>query len=264
MSDTTVIQERLAPYTRIGLVELDASAALPHRVDTKYLLPTGQLAEVLDELAVTHAVLDIDGSTGFDYRSAYFDTPVLSCFHAHRQGRRLRWKIRTRTYQNSGRTRLEVKLKDGRGATDKHALVLPGPRASDPTQARDFLHQVLTTRYRVDAPAALITTLVVCHQRMTLTEPSAGARVTIDTGLWFNGRDGQSGLRPGLALVETKSLHGRSRADAALHATHARPVAVSKYCTGMALTSPDLPEQPWRRLLRDYFLAGSHRALVAA
>jgi hypothetical protein len=255
------LQQRLSSCPRIGLGELDAAAALAHRVDTKYLVAQPHLAEVVDRLADAHAVLAIDGVSGFSYRSTYLDTPELVSFHDHRRGRRLRWKLRTRVYEDSGRTRLEVKLKDGRGATDKHAIVLPAPVPGVPQQSAAFLAEVLAARYRVAAPTALVATLVTRHHRTTLADPEHGARVTIDTDLAFAGGTGSARLRPDVVLIETKSARGRSVADLALRRAGARPVAVSKYCAGMALTHPELPDQPWRPLLRRHF---THQTLKAA
>ena len=80
------------------LAEVDAAAALQHRVDRKYLLPIAVAAHLVASLADTHRVLDIDGRRTTDYRSTYFDTPGLLAWRAHAQGRRHRWKVRTRLY----------------------------------------------------------------------------------------------------------------------------------------------------------------------
>ena len=77
--------------------------------------------------------------------------------------------------------------------------------------------------------------------------------MTVDTDLRMTSRSGQARMRPDLALVETKSPSGRSAADHALRAAGLRPSSVSKYCAGMALLDPDLPNHPWRQLVRRHF-----------
>ena len=106
----------------IGLEALDAAAALRTRVDRKYLLPTADLPDLLDALRDTHAALEIDGRRWFHYDSVYFDTEGLLTARAHVQGRRRRFKCRSRHYVETGRCVFEIKLKGLRGRTLKHQL----------------------------------------------------------------------------------------------------------------------------------------------
>jgi hypothetical protein len=250
---TTAAWSRFRP---VDLAQLDAASALTHRVDTKYLVPVDVLAGVLERLRPTHACLDIDGRREFRYTSRYVDTPELSCFHDHRRGIRKRWKARTRLYEDSGQARWEVKLKDGRGMTVKHALQLPagGSDALTP-QMRSFLGEVLRRDYQLAAPAELITTLTVDYRRSTLTQLGQENRMTVDTDLQMTSSNGHALLRPDLALVETKSPSGRSAADHSLRAAGARASSVSKYCAGIALLNQDLPNHPWRQLLNRHFIS---------
>lgn len=239
---------------RIGLDGL-GEADLQRRVDRKYLVPLRDLAALADALTASHRLLAVDGLTSFDYRSSYLDTPDLACYHAHRQGRRLRWKARTRLYADSGRCRFEVKLKTGRGDTDKHSvLVGADEHGSLPPSGSALLQQVLAERYRLPAPGRLVPSLLVEHQRTTLVATDGSGRLTVDSGLRFTAPSGASAQLAGdLVLVETKSAAGRSTADRLLRAAGLRPVSVSKYSSGLALTYPGLPDQPWRRLLREHF-----------
>ncbi|WP_230854391.1 VTC domain-containing protein [Arthrobacter terrae] len=66
--------------------------------------------------------LEIGPRRVFEYESVYFDTPELEQFRAHRQGRRRRYKVRTRTYVDSGLCMFEVKFKGQRGQTVKHRM----------------------------------------------------------------------------------------------------------------------------------------------
>lgn len=265
MSAAELVAAEWLRFAPVDLAELNGAAALAHRVDTKYLVRATLLADVLDQLRPTHACLDIDGQRSFPYRSRYVDSPELGCYHDHRRGVRRRWKARTRTYLDSGVTRWEVKLKDGRGMTIKRALPLPD-HADDQgrlaPEMRRFLTDVLDEDYGLPAPADLRTTLTVGYRRSTLTERGEENRITVDTALQMTAGDGQAHLRPDLVLVETKSPAGRSAADRALRAAGVRPASVSKYCAGLALLHPALPDHPWRRLLRHHFVTTpvlSHR-----
>jgi hypothetical protein len=246
-------------FAGAGRVALHAlgDADLQRRVDRKYLLPRDLLGVLAPELAATHALLEVDRRTDFRYRSAYLDTPELACFHAHRQDRRLRWKARTRLYADSGLCRFEVKLKTGRGDTDKHAQQIGAEAFGTlPAAGRALLDRALSERYGVGAPRLLAPTLEVRHRRSTLVTRDARdapERLTVDWDLGFWGGGGEGRLRDDLVLVETKSRDGRSVADLLLRHAGARPVPLSKYSVGMALTRPQLPDQPWRPLLRRCF-----------
>jgi len=216
-----------------------------------------QLVGLADALTDAHDLLTVDGLSAFSYRSRYFDTPELDCFHAHRQGRRLRWKVRNRLYEDSGRCRFEIKLKTGRGDTDKHAVLIPGSSVETvPADGRALLGQLLAERYRLAAPAVLVPALTVRHRRCTLVAGDGSGRVTFDWDLHFSSSEGaHARLRDDLVLAETKSRDGRSTADRLLHGAGVRPVSVTKYCVGIALTHADQPDQPWRPLLARHFTA---------
>lgn len=253
-ADTPAVTAALRSCEVIGLDEL-GEADLQRRTDVKYLVTLDQLAELAPALAAGHRVLTVDGLRAFDYRSSYLDTPDLACFHAHRQGRRLRWKARTRLYADSGRCRFEVKLKTGRGDTDKHALVLTSDRyGTAPAEGLALLQVLLRDRYGVAAPDHLVPGLEVSHRRTTLVGPEKGSRVTLDSDLGFRATDGRRGaLNLGTVLVETKSADGRGPADLLLRSAGIRPSSVSKYAVGTALTCAGVPDQPWRGLIRRTF-----------
>ncbi len=254
MSGGPAADVTFAAAPRIGLEALGA-ADLQRRVDRKYLLTTQQLGVVAEQLRISHALLEVDGLTRFAYRSSYLDTPSLECFFAHRQGRRLRWKARTRLYADSGRCRFEVKLKTGRGQTNKCALVISADEyGTVPSSGLDLLTQSLATNYRVLPPVELVPSLTVSHLRSTLVARHDAARFTVDYDLVMTAPDGRTArLREDLVLVETKSERGRSTADVVLREAGIRPVSVSKYCAGIALTRAGAPAQPWRPMLQRNF-----------
>jgi hypothetical protein len=54
-------------------------------------------------------------------------------------------------------------------------------------------------------------------------------------------------------VVETKNGSVASSADRELWRRGHRPVAISKYATGLAALHADLPAAPWKRVLRQHF-----------
>jgi hypothetical protein len=242
----------------IGLDELELAAGLLERVDVKYLVPLGTVAAMIDRLRGSHRVLTIDGAVWFEYRNTYFDSPSLTSFREHVQGRRRRFKCRSRLYVGSGEHAFEVKLKGLRGQTVKRRLrceplsagLLGGP-------ALGFLRDCLAEGYGRRLEGAMAPVLAVGYHRLTLAAPSYGERVTCDVALGVRGDTGREGrLREGFAIVEAKSTTGRSAADRALRALGARPIAdCSKYCLGIGLTRPGEPANRFRPLMRRYFTA---------
>lgn len=102
---------RLAQLAPVDLATVMAVAPLARRVDRKYLVPAPDAARLVAALAGTHRVLRIGGRRSTTYRSTYLDTDDLLLCRAHLQGRRLRWKARSRLYVEDGLCRFEVKVR---------------------------------------------------------------------------------------------------------------------------------------------------------
>ena len=251
-ADAAVGLDRFAP---LGLDELDSSAALQTRVDRKYLVCLDRLEDVLAAMDPGTRVLEIDGERSFAYASVYFDTPGLSSYLGAVHRRRDRFKVRTRSYLDTGSCWVEVKTRGPRGATVKtrqeHATDQPHTL---PVPAWQFASGALGGRRVADLDGPLAPTLVSTYRRTTLHVPGRyggpASRTTIDTGLvWTDPRTGAEHPLGELAIIETKTGSAASPTDRLLWRHGIRPVRISKYGTGMAVLHPDLPAHPWRRVL---------------
>ncbi len=246
----------LAARDGVDLAELNERAALLSRVDRKYVLPVATVVGVLQGLPATVRVLDLDGERLARYESVYFDTPELASFHATVHRRRRRFKVRTRTYLDSGDSFLEVKTRGGRGLTVKERRPCsPSSRRRLGADDGEYAAQVLAGAAvpPVDT-TRLAATLGVTYRRATLLLPApdgTATRATIDVGLrWLAPGETDHGIDvPGLAVVETKSPGHAGALDRLLWAGGHRPVSVSKYGTGLAALHPALPANRWRRTL---------------
>ncbi len=203
----------LARRAPVDLAQVLATAALTTRVDQKYLVPTELLPDLVDRLPERLAVLSIDGRRLFDYESVYFDTACFELYHQHVQGRRKRYKARTRTYRDTGEVMLEVKLKGHRGATVKERLPYAGEDGRALTgEGRAFLHAVVDEAYGLAVPE-LEPRLTTAYRRSTLVDLAEQSRATIDLDLSWS--DGETAWAAGdLALVESKSASGAGAVDA--------------------------------------------------
>lgn len=235
----------------VSLAALDAHASLQTRVDRKYFVPLPLVDELLAAYAARLRVLDIDGRRSFGYRSVYFDTPDLDCFRRHKQGQRRRFKVRTRTYRDSGLCRLEVKGKGARSETIKKSVRYDSRLASWLTQAaRQFVVEQLELPGAADG---LRPTLDTRYQRTTVLDRASGSRATFDTSLAFNREGRIAASTEDAVLVETKSEGAAGPLDRWLWGHGVRPEAMSKYCLGVAMLYPEVRANPWHRILRRHF-----------
>jgi hypothetical protein len=249
------VAEYLAGLARrpvVGLAELLAVAELTTRVDQKYLVPTTLLPDLMAGLPDRLAVLSIDGRRVFDYESVYFDTEGFALYHQHVQGRRKRFKARTRTYRDTGEVMFEVKLKGRRGETVKERLPYAAPAPGALTdEGRAFLHAVVDAAYGVPVPM-VGPRLTTAYRRSTLVDLAHRSRVTVDLDLRWSDEQSRCAAAD-LALVESKSAVGSGPVDLALARMGVRPVRMSKYCIGVALLHPDMAANKWNRLLVRHF-----------
>lgn len=233
----------------VSLDTLNERAALLARTDRKYLLTAEEATRFVAALPAGTRALEIDGRRRFAYASTYLDTPSLASFHATARRRPHRGKVRIRTYRDTGERQLEVKTRRG-SATVKTRCPWVGDWDED--AAAFVAEQLDAGSVRLDG--ALQPTVGVDYQRSTLLLPHACARVTLDQGLaWSDLRGGPleaAHLAVGdLVVVETKTPGHAGDADRALWRLGRRPVALSKYATGLAALDPRLPRNRWHRTL---------------
>ncbi|MGI5532277.1 polyphosphate polymerase domain-containing protein [Streptomyces syringium] len=247
----------------ISLAEVNERAELLARFDRSYLVPVDIYLRIVERLTDPRRpggpfrALTIDDRRAFQYHSVYYDTPGLRSFHDHRQGRRLRFKIRERVYQDSGERQFEIKLKGRRGDTVKHRRPLTGEDTPLDGRCRAFLADTLHRVYGIDSPAALHPSLSTDYLRATLV--ADGERITCDAGLVCEDLRAGRTVRcdPGLVLVETKTAGHLTEADLLLHSHGVRPAVFTKYCGAFAALRPALPANRWRRAARRAFDAGT-------
>lgn len=251
----------LSDLPTVTLDELLVRAELQTRIDRKYVLDASLLAPVLakvDDLRV----LDIDQRRTFGYLSVYFDTPQLEAFYGGGQGRRRRFKVRTRVYLESDDAMLEVKTRGPRGTTVKTRLPYDLADADRLTPAgRTFVAATLRAHQVTDVRVGELTpSLQTTYRRSTLLLGSFGthgsaSRATIDTDLAWR-RPGPAGARVHggpMVIVETKGGATPSALDRALWRHGIRPSTISKYGTGLAALDDALPDLKWHRTLTRHF-----------
>ncbi len=250
--------QALAAFESISLAGANELAELQTRIDRKYLVDEATLWELLDAMAPTLRVLDIDGDQSCEYRSTYFDTEDLALYRAAAQGRRAAVQGSKPTVRRD-RARASSRSRP-RGAAEPTSSRESRTAAATTTRSR---RQGTTSSKRSpegsDLASALLPVLTTEYERSTLIDPASRTRLTFDRRLRCTGvSGGQIDCGGGEAtldaiVVETKSARAPSAADRWLWQHHVRPTKISKFCTGLAAIRPDLSANKWHRTLASHW-----------
>lgn len=219
----------------VSLEEL-SKASLMDRTDTKFFFPVQVLPELLEQVRNYYGVLEMNGSRCIPYESLYFDTADFDLYLQHHNGKGKRHKIRYRRYVNSNKTYFEIKLKNPQGRTIKSRTSVPGICVPLGEKAAQLLEQ-----HTLLKPQNIEPVLWVWYYRITLLSLHFPERITIDLGLHYVTPHKQAAWQ-NMCILEVKqnSANRHSVIIDALKQLHIHPKSLSKYCTGVAITYPQL------------------------
>jgi hypothetical protein len=248
----------LADLPATSLDELAASGALMTRTDRKYVVPWTAVPHLVARVAQLDPetrVLEVDGLRRHRYSSTYLDTAELTSYWMTARRRRRRFKVRSRSYVDSGLAFTEVKLRGARGQTVKTRTpvdlrdVSGRLQALPEAQLRFVHHELAHARLAEVDVTGLVPTLRTDYRRTTIWLPLRGARLTVDTGLtWSLPWESQQVRLSTLAVVETKTAGAATGVDRVLWHHGHRPTRFSKYGTGLSMLMLDLPAHRWHRI----------------
>jgi hypothetical protein len=219
--------------------------SLQQRVDRKYLLAATDITSLLARLQHSHCVVCAGQHGWARYDTVYFDTSDRDLYHAHRCGRRPRYKVRIRHHGDRALTFLEVKRKDRSGRTTKHRLALPYRQDTLGQHEQTFIatHAALNR-------TPLLPRVSISFQRLTLVGSAINERVTLDRDLLLGAGTGVEPLSH-VVIAEVKQFQHLNHAGAVagFRHIHAREVALSKYCVATLLVAP-VPANVFKPALR--------------
>ncbi len=237
----------MTDMTPISLAEM-ASVKLMNRVDTKFVAPLAALPEILRLAQPNYYIQEIDGKRLATYETLYYDTPDMQMYLRHHDRQLRRQKIRIRTYVDSHLTFLEVKNKTNKGRTKKKRIeVAVGDLGAMADEQRAWLRE--KSWYDV---ATLQPQLRTRFERITLVNRAKTERLTIDTSLcWENTQTAHTASLGAAVVIELKRDGNQpSEMVKILRDLHIRPLKISKYCIGVALTNPTVKNNRFRPKLR--------------
>ncbi|MCX7728033.1 MAG: polyphosphate polymerase domain-containing protein, partial [Bacteroidia bacterium] len=226
----------LSSFQPISLEEIE-SVSLMNRVDTKYVFNIKQLPEILLDASANYKILEINNVRQHLYDSMYFDTPDFQMYYKHLYNRLNRHKIRFRKYINSnGLTFLEIKFKNNKEKTFKKRKKYIDIVPYLPEELSEFLiHQTTYSHHQ------LLPSLKIQYYRITLVNTHLNERVTIDTQLQVDNFKSCYNLENVvIAEVKRSSYTERTPFLNLIRQHKIREGGLSKYCTGMAFTNPNL------------------------
>lgn len=246
------VSEAIGQLPPIDLAGINAKAALQRRIDTKFIIQPETLLRLLDHFDQQLEVLTIADKRAFTYDSVYFDTAHLRTFREHLQGRRRRFKVRTRSYVDSNFTVLEVKTKGLRGRTEKLRINHEADAATLNDTALGFITETLEN-YEIDHAREVANSLQpqlrTGYRRVTLVGKYRPFRLTLDATLALADEDQATHTLADRVLVEAKTADDRDPVISALHHLGVREVKMSKYCAGISLLKPQIPHAPWNPVI---------------
>ena len=248
------ITDILQQFEPISLAEMEG-VKLMNRVDTKFVMPASLLPELLALAQTSYFVQQAAGKRTGDYDTVYYDTEDLDMYIRHHDRQLVRQKIRVRTYVESELFFLEIKRKNNKGRTKKKRISLPSATLTADTvgqgkqtwRADEFI--AAKSRYRFEQISPRLRTTFT---RITLVNKAKTERLTIDTLLTFtNIRSGATVSYPEPVIVELKrDGNVASPMIGIMQQLRIKPLKVSKYCIGTALTTPEVKQNRFKAKIR--------------
>ncbi|MET0164088.1 MAG: polyphosphate polymerase domain-containing protein [Vicinamibacterales bacterium] len=208
--------------------------SLQQRVDRKYLLAADALEPLLARLRPGHCLLHAGEHGWARYENIYFDTPDRTLYHAHRCGRRPRYKVRIRHHVDRQLSFLEIKSKTNSGRTMKRRLAVLYGQNHLGAPEQQFIDTYAPTN-----SARLMPCVSISFLRLTLVGKGLNERLTFDRDVTFVGGPREERFsRVVVGEVKQVVYSNHLGAVPALRTLHARETAFSKYCIGTLLVAP--------------------------
>ncbi len=223
---------------------------LMNRVDTKFLVTSEQLSEILIMLNKKYYVQSVDDKLIANYNTLYYDTPDVKMYVEHHNRKLTRQKLRARIYTDSGIAFCEIKNKNNKGRTKKKRInIQTGDfyKMLENQEARNFIIENL--RYDINN---LFPQLENKFERITLVNYEKTERLTIDMNVrLINLVTKREACIPRLVIIELKQ-DGlcKSFFRDVLMELRIKPKKISKYCLGTVLTNSNVKINRFKPKLR--------------
>ena len=233
MKNYTNLDKFTSSFWSISLEELNEKASMLERSENKYIFTLTDLYNSFWDLNDSFEILDIKGKRDFIYETVYFDDKEGISFKDHSQGKRQRFKVRTRKYVDSDLYFFEVKLKDKWNSTVKKRYVCESDEHWKITEkASEFVKNFYSELYKKDFSYNLEASTKMSYKRVTLVAKAWMERLTIDYDLTFYKEDWsiEYVVPKDFIIIETKSSNWNGIADKIFKESRHRGTSCSKFC----------------------------------
>ncbi len=215
-------------FKPLYLNELD-KVKLLDRKDTKYVFNQFQLPSILEQLIPFYKILEIDNERVFIYDTIYFDTHDFQFYKQHHNGNKKRYKIRSRTYQNTGQSFFEIKVKNNKNRTIKKRQLLDEAIIDIGEKEQKFISDIIGTK-----DDKYIQKLKLKFFRITLVDNDSKERLTIDTNLIIkNSQNNTKFSKLVIAEIKQNKFNPKSNFIRILQNHKIQDMRFSKYCMGI-------------------------------
>ena len=240
---TENLRSACVALSRTVLDDMDG-VKLMKRFDAKYVIPESWLPELVNAVAGSSRILEVNGQTETQYENLYYELPGEKFLKDHLRGKARRMKVRERRYDSNNMTFLEVKRRFAGGKTIKDRVNRHGRfRESWTSAEQDFLKSSMST------DTVLEPRLYGSFMRMTLVNFERGERMTLDRNLECTlVGSAPTALLKGLAIIEIKQpkpdRYGPAqrwlRSQDKRQGVVARKTRISKYAMSRLECDPDI------------------------
>ncbi len=241
------INDILNEMMPISLDEMSA-VKLMNRVDTKYVADDLTVRKLFSLIKDEYYVQEIDGKRVAAYDSVYYDTADNHMYIIHQDKKLKRDKLRVRNYVDTGNYFCEVKHKNNHGRTKKKRIEVGENVFLDvksDEKAREFVEQQLPD-YDFDGFEKKLST---AFDRVTVVNKGKTERITIDYNVRFHNFENgnETGIAPLVIMELKRDGQCESYFQKTLFELRVKPLSISKYCIGRALTDSTLKQNRFKK-----------------
>ena len=250
------ISQILHTMQPVSLEEI-SNAALMNRKELKYVLHEDQVKELIAHLSESMYVLEIEGTRIGSYETIYFDTDEFTMYLQHHNGRRRRYKLRTRRYVASDLSFLEIKEKEKKNSSKKVRIQTDSLLTQLKSGEKEFI-----SRHSPYDPEQFTPKIFNTYKRVTFVTPDFSQRITLDFDLTYE-RDGTCIQLPNVVIGELKMPERcQSTLTTLMREMHISATSFSKYCIGISLMYPQVKKNLFKQKLMKIMNMTQRRILV--
>lgn len=241
------INDILKEMSPISLDEMSA-VKLMNRVDTKYVADDLTVTKLFSLIKDDYYVQEIDGKRVAAYDSIYYDTVDNHMYIIHQDKKLKRDKLRVRNYVDTGTYFCEVKHKNNHGRTKKKRVEVGENVFQDlkcDEKTREFVEKELPD-YDF---GGFVKKMSTSFERITVVNKGKTERITVDFNVRFH--NFENGNETGIAPLVVMELKRDGRCESIFQKTlfelRVKPLSISKYCIGRALTDKTLKQNRFKK-----------------